>query len=485
MSHADASHRSKRISLNFPIQPAAASNTSPRSSRPASWVGSPACSPDILQPSPLLPTDGNGNFFVALAAQERKVLELKEELSKAEERLKDLKKQWATHESFKKHRGSRGFHQMQPINTNFANIGAMDDDSSFSLQREMERRKALLNGVRQSNRKVFSGSRHTRTLSLLSPDNSTHSPSFPALTGTPSEDPVRFQNRARSTTTPQLVPNDISKHVGDDAALSSLQREDLLRTGKQMANDFKDGLWTFIEDLRQATVGDEGVNGTQTRTASGQPLRRLPSKAELQAAGLARSKSLSAAKKPMTPHPSGDGSSLIDIESSFWREHGIEEPKPAVTTKVVKAPRSGKTPEKIRTKASQEFEESWDMWETTPNDSDQYTSGHNSTNTSISISDGRTSPFSERSTPRTSTSSARVALDSPGHSKRDSVPWPNLVKLSPSNLKHSVSHLMDEWEKSISPPAEAAEAPAEAAEASALEDYISHTGAPSKTSKAD
>jgi hypothetical protein len=49
-----------------------------------------------MDPMPL-PNDSNG-FLVALASRERKVLELKEELQKAEDDLKKVKKQWAHHD---------------------------------------------------------------------------------------------------------------------------------------------------------------------------------------------------------------------------------------------------------------------------------------------------------------------------------------------------------------------------------------------------
>jgi septal ring factor EnvC (AmiA/AmiB activator) len=63
-----------------------------------------------------LPNDSNG-FLVALAGQERRVLELKEELQKAEDELKRLKKQWAHHEAHKKKAEIRHVEQLQPLQT--------------------------------------------------------------------------------------------------------------------------------------------------------------------------------------------------------------------------------------------------------------------------------------------------------------------------------------------------------------------------------
>lgn len=39
-------------------------------------------------------------------------------------------------------------------------------------------------------------------------------------------------------------------------------------------------------------------------------------------------------------------------------------------------------------------------------------------------------------------------------SKRESIQWPDLEQLAPGNLKRTVSSLMKEWEKSLTPPLE-------------------------------
>lgn len=388
MSHADAttSRRDKRLSLNFPVpvQPASPGPLpTPRSARPASWVGAGPVRFDSFQPSLSSPPPA-GNFFTALAAQERHVLELKEELAKAEERLKELKKQWANQEAARKgQKEGYGFHPLQPLNTNLANIGIIDDDPTGPswMQKELERRRAIFSGQRSSNRRVFSGSRHTRTLSLLSPDKTTPDTSFPKPSERSLED-VRpsMPVRTRSSTTPDIA---------NETAEQADQGDALVRTGKQMASDFKDGLWTFIEDLRQATVGDEAISGP------GQQVRRQPSGGNIGSSSgnsLGRSKSMGHARKPRILQPSGDGSALIDIETSFWKEHGIEAPKPAVV-------KTNTTPQKVRSQASQNFEESWEDWET-PN-KEKFAPGHSSTNSSIS--EDRKSQCSDGSSPRTST----------------------------------------------------------------------------------
>jgi hypothetical protein len=39
-------------------------------------------------------------------------------------------------------------------------------------------------------------------------------------------------------------------------------------------------------------------------------------------------------------------------------------------------------------------------------------------------------------------------------SQRESIQWPDLEQLAPGNLKRTVSTLMKEWEKSLTPPLE-------------------------------
>ncbi|KAF2647823.1 hypothetical protein K491DRAFT_613960 [Lophiostoma macrostomum CBS 122681] len=474
-SSGDVLKQGKRLSLQFPIQPAAGSNSpgiSPRS-RPQSWVGgpSPLASPDVVAPSPT-----EGNLLAVLAAQERYVLELKEELTKAEQDLKTLKKHWATHESVKQRNDLRKVTQLQPLNTSLANHRPDNDDADGStmwMQKEMERRKALLNGTKTSQRKVFSGSRHLRTLSLLSPDKS-YTPSFPQPPDI--RDPMEEPNKQppsliRHSTSPDIAnqiantvsANEIANTVRDDrydlGGLPNIQREALLRTGKQMATDFKDGLLTFIEDIRQATVGEEAANGADNQGShtSKVPPAQGGRKASDGRPGLARA---SSSKKSMSQK--GE-----DIGDDFWKAHGLSEPKTATPNKKTHALKNTRTPQsKKRTPKDKEFEE-WDSWDT-PND--KYAEKHAP---SSDESDEPSSPVSGAASSRTSTSSAGPADEAtPRDSKRNSIPWPDLVKLSPGNLKRTASHLMKEWEKNLTPPPESRDS------SHASGDYIGRSASP-------
>jgi hypothetical protein len=459
MSQNDVLKQGKRLSLQFPIQPAAGSSSpqsSPRmrGSRPQSWVAapSPVLSHDVL-PSPT-----ENNFLAVLAAQERYVLELKEELAKAEEDLKKVKKHWAVHQSVKQRNELRKVTQLQPLSNSLSDLRPDQDDedgSTLWMQREMERRKALLSGTKTSQRKVFSGSRHLRTLSLLSPDK-TYSPSFPQ--------PPDIRRSEDSATSPQAATrNSTSSDSASQApatnkedrydltGLSNIQRDALLRTGKQMATDFKDGLLTFIEDIRQATVGDEAVPHEDSSTAGSKGASsRRPSNARptLARAGSSRKSTLQKSD---------------DIAEDFWKEHGLSEPKTASTQKKTHALKHTRTPQKPA--RDEEFDD-WDNWDT-PNDktgdktaadsddsdaSDEPVSGQASSRTSTRYHSKRHD--SKASTLTTSSSAGPLEDAAMRDTKRNSIPWPDLVKLSPGNLKRTASHLMKEWEKNLTPPPE-------------------------------
>ncbi|KAL1593788.1 hypothetical protein SLS60_010520 [Paraconiothyrium brasiliense] len=479
MSHADIVRQGKRLSLQFPIQPAAAGSSSPAvpspRSRPQSWIAapSPVPSPDAAP--------AETNILNVIAAQERYVLELKEELTKAEQDLKMLKKHYATQEAVKVRNDLRKVTKLQPLNTTLANHDLNQDDedgSSSWMQKEMERRKALLSAKStQRGGKVFSGSRHLRTLSLLSPDKS-YTPSFPQpldlrndeppptpATSTSNTSQQRPAPLSRQSTSPDIA-NQIASTVNgeryDIGGLSNIQREALLRTGKQMANDFRDGFFTFIEDIRQATVGDDAINAGEG-SGSGQG-RDTATKGTRKTAENRPTLNRAASSKKSVP-------SKMDIGDEFWKEHGLSEPKASPTHKKTHALKQTRTPQKQIADQADDFD-SWDSWET-PNDHQVHAAKVAGDNNSSDESEGPSSPVSGQASSRTSTryhsqrhdskASTHTASSSAGlpdessrrDSKRNSIPWPELSKLSPSQLKRTASHLMKEWEKNLTPPPEA------------------------------
>jgi hypothetical protein len=478
-SSADVVGAGKRLSLQFPIQTAAGSNSpshSPRS-RPQSLIAQSSIpsAEDIASPT-------ETNILAVLAAQERYVLELKDDLNKAEADLVTLKKHWAYHEAHKRRDEVRKVAtKLQPVNTLIDISDDKDDEdgSNTWMQKEMERRKVLLANTKSSQRKVFSGSRHLRTLSLLSPDKA-YAPPFPQPLDIQEDEPVNKQPElpTRSSTSSD-IPRNLNDMVerydmGENmSGMPTIQREQLIRAGTRMATDFKNGLFTFIEDIRQATVGDEAVNEAGEGPAPGM-----------------RDPLVKGARKPSNGRPSLNRSASSKQSNrtgstgdDFWKENGLSEPKSSpMHNKKTHMNKPAQTPQKQTSKATDE-EEEWDNWET-PNDTytDKPIDGQDSSDESDAPSS--TGPGSSRTSTRyhskrhdskassLTTTSSNGQLEDGRDSKRNSIPWPDLVKLSPNNLKRTASHLMKEWEKQLTPP------PESRSSNHSLGDYIGRSDAP-------
>lgn len=210
----------------------------------------------------------SGAFLTALAAQERRVLELREELQKAESDLEKLKKHWAVHEMFKKKNQIRHVEQLRPISKLVSSSSSADPNSLGRTRPDHERRKSLAINTKQSQRKVFSGSRHTRTLSLLSPKGSADlkPDSAVKMMGKSSNRIARsdtvFESRATNTIIRASNNTVLNKNISDPP------KDAILETGKQLVGDFREGLWTFLEDLRQATVGEEATSNSDSRATT-------------------------------------------------------------------------------------------------------------------------------------------------------------------------------------------------------------------------
>jgi hypothetical protein len=420
-----------------------------------------APTPDNALIEASVPSDGN--FLHAVAASERKVLELREELQRAEADLDKLKRQWARHEAQKKREESRRSTKMQPIQTNLPAADREDDadGSSAWMQHEMERRKALLNGSRTSNRTVLPGQRHTRTLSLLSPARDPPVVS-PAAASRPPPRKDSLKNGSRESIdgvvqAARAMPLNRASTISDfgdsadkaqQASLNlnlmehNIDQEALLRTGKQMAATFKDGLWTFWEDLRQATVGEDAGQQIppprkKSSTATLKTARRQGSKASLRESSRGSS-TVSKDRTQTSPTRKKSSAGLPDLANpSFWAENG------GVANDVTPAPRKKKSTTKRHLKtpsidrASVAASEPWDTWDDSPE-----TSRYGS---SIA-SDSNTLPSTVSASPRTSTTNYDL-LD---QNKKEPLPWPVLRKTSGLNtLRRTASNLMKDWESSL------------------------------------
>lgn len=265
-SESSVSRNSNRLSLTLPL-PIAPPNALPTRPMPASatiasYPPTPLDTPSLSQISPVHPDD----LITAIAAHERRILDLREELEREEAYLSQLKRQWANNEARKGRPKPRNAEPLRPL----PHIDTPDESRS-QRSLEMDRRKALLlaqGTPTQNRRRVFTGS-HTRALSLLSPVKPVGDGFAVHEDGPAPERGLRRTESVRLTTkepeSPSLsgsvsfAPGPLSKRA------SWAPRSAYQQTGvKQIAEDFKAGLWTFMEDLRQATVGEEPITGQGT-----------------------------------------------------------------------------------------------------------------------------------------------------------------------------------------------------------------------------
>ncbi|KAK4565810.1 hypothetical protein LTR86_003659 [Recurvomyces mirabilis] len=485
-----SSLRTNRFSTSFPVQVQGSASTSP--TRTA--AKSPSREPQAVMPESLaLPTGPTDtNFLTAIAAQERRVLELKEELHRAEAHLNKLKLSWTQHEANKKRNDARRLTQLQPLQTSptGADIEEDADGPGMLMQQEMERRKALINGGRSSNRTVFAGSRHARTLSLLSPGREEvrspvgrmgppPPPRKESLAGVrrPSLDSIASAKRpallARTSTTPDLT-TEISRSAKPSIDLSdslekSIDHEALLQTGKKMATDFRDGLWTFLEDLRQATVGDEATQHQSVVPGASPTLRRHASTRTVQSrSSKTRLRPASKDRGTKTPSPSrkhaksATQGSLPDLANpNFWNEHGVDATTPVACAATVKKSPTSRgqhktTPAKAGSVTSNDAWDAWDEAADSPHASRSSSTASDTTTLPSTVSgSGPASPavrLSHESAAKFSTSPCEsTPTKTTPALKKDPLPWPALSKFGPATLRRTASHLMNEWEKSLTP----------------------------------
>ncbi|KAK6440040.1 hypothetical protein LTR95_003739 [Oleoguttula sp. CCFEE 5521] len=436
--------RPNRFSVTFPIHPLPA----PREQSPHRLSMSPAreAMPVLAESVVALPTGPtDSNFLTAIAAQERRVLELKEEMQRAEAELNKLKRQWAAHEAHKKKNDARKVTKLQQLNTALASPDreAFGDGNSARMQQEMERRKTLLNGTKTSSRTVFSGSRHARTLSLLSPvhriggglEDASHPPRQDSLSTKRSLEAERPRQLrpsllSRASTTPDMTTEVAKKAVADiDLTNSNVDRDVLIKTGKKMASDFKDGLWTFLEDLRQATVGEEATqNGAQglRKQTSTQTLRRgkqTASRTSLRPSSRGSTTIIEVSES--TP-------SQVDIDTALLTEAGLPIPQETPPQKRQSHTHCKSPSTTISTTSSPD---AWDTWD----------------DSQITASPTTARRSSSSATSRESGVEGLGIKGSDGGLKKEPIPWPALAKFGPATLRRTASHLMSEWERSLTP----------------------------------
>lgn len=496
--------RSKSGSLSFPVFPAPPEKDMKSITSPMKTSDGVSMGLKIIVPS-----TNDSSFLTALAAQERQVLELREELQKAEASLTGLKQQWVTQESKRRYNDSRKLHQMQSMGVGRQANRVTSDGALGPLYAEIERKKATLNYSKPTRRRYFSPSRHARALSLVSPDSPPRSSrnSEPVTEDTehlssPADDTTLAESPAELLPGPdfekQTAMNPIAESQPSSKRTSGdLSRRRAARSSIQMTKDLREGLWTFFEDLKHATYGDDAR--APAIPPPKRPLNRRDGRPHVSAddrpssrdsSRLSKSPGGSPARRPKHVvrrqtwqiRPWVFDEALVDIGGNFWKEHGLadptqaaekpeddEEEEPALANANLK-----RTPRRLSV-VKDLHGERWETWDS-PRDGG---SPVRSISTA-SISQGRASP--ETSAPSsslptpTSSSSEMESETTPRpsivvggskkntnhraetsnaikeHGRRDSLPWPDLNKLRPGHLRRTASHLMDEWEKSLNPP---------------------------------
>ncbi|UKZ70544.1 uncharacterized protein TrAtP1_011524 [Trichoderma atroviride] len=257
------SRHKNRLSLTLPVALQLADD--PRLADSPAIMTASALASSVPQtpletPASVATSPSNANeFIIAIAAQERRVLELKEELAQAEVELAKLKKQWASEEVYRKRSDS------QRAELFGSSQGSIDDDALVASRRsvELDRRKQILHGQTtpaQSRRRVMRGG-HARTLSLLSP---VRTDSVFSLNEVTQADPIALptvEQRMAQLTNPTLSKRSSWQPRSQQSVASVVGVPSIVE-------DFKLGFRAFVEDIRQITVGDEPVNGQLQRPLS-------------------------------------------------------------------------------------------------------------------------------------------------------------------------------------------------------------------------
>lgn len=190
------------------------------------------------------------------------MLELREELSRAESELSTLKKQWSSQEAYsRKGPHARPIESPRPPTAMAGETGSPAPRSSvdFDRRRLLRQQQDLPTPTR---RRVLRGG-HTRTLSLLSPPKSDSG--FTVHEDGDSE-PVSLPLPPVERRTAQLIHPNLNKRASWQP-----QHHRHQSSVPAIVEDFRLGLRSFVEDIRQITVGDEPISGQSAATSPSQP----------------------------------------------------------------------------------------------------------------------------------------------------------------------------------------------------------------------
>ena len=329
----------KRLSLNLPSQSA---SSSPRRQSILSLSSVP--SRPLTPESALTSPDDSNQFLTAVAGQERRVLELKEELAKAEAELAKLKTQWAVHEAKKKRNEVINHVPLRLMTSPTQEAGSPGPSDSDRSRALLSRRQTIQTRARQPRR--FEGGTHTRTLSLLSPTSmAANAAGGSAVQGTARHQLSMTETQSRLASA-ELSPYPLEtshRAAAAATAAAAAHQADPAPSGKSLVGDLREGLWTFIEDLKQATVGDEAVTGARARQTHGTP------------------KPLNHSSRRNSPTTAQHPAASARIASTEKSNTPVE--KIARTEAMAKSVRSEQA---CPTDDKDDDDDDWDDWETTP-----------------------------------------------------------------------------------------------------------------------
>ncbi|KAK4137701.1 hypothetical protein BT67DRAFT_396443 [Trichocladium antarcticum] len=456
-SASTASRSTNRLSLTLPIIPPTGYplRPNPASSSTPGFPPTPLDTPSLM--SPVDPTD----LITAIATQERRVLELREDLAHAETELARLKRQWATHEAYKKRTARRS---MDP-HRGLGPAAELQDETAIQRSIELDRRRALLEQQSQqatperSRRRVFTGS-HTRNLSLLSPTK-------PASLFSERDSETDSPKDDGDNRHPPPVPDLHAKRAS--WAARSTQAPGV----KQLAQDLKSGLWTFMEDLRQATVGDEPITGQgvylrgkdgNMRSTIARSLSMLDSTGDQDTiratSANSRPRATSAFEelpKPETPQATHSQEQETETEKGEEEDliGGVADFRPpplqrSKTDATRPTKRFSWTPLQIDSYDDND----WSSWDTPSSSSPRWSGTTVNGDIIPTIPEKRdeneTGPLKKKTPKSHDTAFPPSTPGSP--SKLEELLPPVLSLLTPSNIKRTAADFMMEWERSLSPP---------------------------------
>ncbi|CAK7239775.1 MAG: hypothetical protein STHCBS139747_001210 [Sporothrix thermara] len=493
--------RANRLSLTLPIALPTSfpSRPMPASATVASFPATPV---DIASglASPAEPVD----LITAIAAQERRVLELREELNRTERVLAKLKKQWASHEVRKNNAELRKMEPMRSMSTRSRTSNpagswhspAASMDETSSRHSEVDKKKALLLGHQgssqpasdpntptQSRRRVFRGG-HARTLSLLSPTKTSHSEGF-AVHEDQTADAEQDLTKSSLPLSPLDLDSAFLQNLGRyaPAAASQLSKraswapqsvQQVAGAGlKQVAGDLTATLWTFVEDLRQATVGEE-LGGTSGSMRTIDPNSRAAAD-DMQSTIRASANSRPTLSRAFTTDLQGTPAPAPRTSAAAAKSSDQQTETKAKTAKAASGNSSNSSSSKTRTprtslkttKEAKRFsltpltvdaldDSDWSSWDTPTVNTTKSPRWSGSTVNSELIDTSIPEQADENSAPQKQDSDASpFSPTSPSGSKTNDISWPAaLNRLTPGNIKRTATDLMKEWEKSLSPPGE-------------------------------